>query len=114
MDYGKYCFDLSKKSKEARKKQHISETKEIRLSSKIDIHDFNTKVNHAIKFLKNGSKIKVSMRFRGREMGHSKIGYEVMKRFSEACSEFSSVERSARMDGRIMLMFLSSNIVVKK
>ncbi|MDR1467129.1 MAG: translation initiation factor IF-3 [Oscillospiraceae bacterium] len=109
MDYGKYRFEQSKKGKEAKKKQCIVETKEIRLSWKIDTHDFDTKVNHAKKFLKNGSKIKVSIRFKGRrEMNHPEMGYAVMEKFAQACSEVASVERSAKLDGRTMLMFLAS------
>ncbi|MDR0739117.1 MAG: translation initiation factor IF-3 [Oscillospiraceae bacterium] len=110
VDYGKYCFDQSKKYKEARKKQHILETKEIRISSKIDIHDFDTKVSHAVKFLKNGNKVKISLRFRGREIGHFQVAHRVMKKFAEACSEFGTVEKPAKVDGRSMFMFLSSNV----
>ena len=78
MDYGKYRFEQAKREKEARKNQHIVEIKEVRLSLNIDTHDFNTKVNHAMRFLKEGNKVKVSIRFRGREMGHPEIGTEIM------------------------------------
>jgi translation initiation factor IF-3 len=109
MDYGKYRFEQSKKGKEAKKKQYVVETKEVRLSWKIDTHDFNTKVDHAKKFLQNGNKIKVSIKFKGRrEMNHPEMGYAVMERFAQACSEVSSVERPAKLDGRTMLMFLTS------
>ena len=107
MDYGKYKFEKAKKEKEARKKQKIIETKEVRLSLNIDTHDFNTKLNNAIKFLKHGDKVKVSIRFRGREMGHSEFGYDLMTRFSEACEEYATVAKPPKLEGRNMVMFLS-------
>ena len=105
MDYGKYRFEQTKKEKESKKNQRIIETKEIRLSLNIDTHDFDTKANQAMKFLKTG--LKVSIRFRGREMAHPQIGEETMKKFAEVCSEFSSVEKPAKLEGRQMLMFLA-------
>lgn len=108
MDYGKYRFEQAKKEKEAKKNQRVVDIKEIRLSVNIDTHDFNTKVSHALRFVKNGDKVKVSIRFKGREMGHSEIGYEIMNRFSEACSEFAIVEKPAKLDGHNMLMFLAA------
>ena len=93
MDYGKYRFEQSKREKENRKNQRVIEIKEIRLSLNIDTHDFETKVNHAHKFLKAGNKVKVSIRFRGREMAHPQIGEVSMKRFAEACEEFATVEK---------------------
>lgn len=107
MDYGKYRFEQSKREKEAKKNQHIVETKEIRLSLNIDVHDFDTKVNHAQKFLKAGNKIKVSIRFRGREMAHTQLGLTPMQKFAEACSEFATIEKPAKLEGRQMLMFLT-------
>ncbi len=107
MDYGKYCFDKAKKEKEARKNQKVIETKEIRLSVNIDTHDFDTKVNHALKFLKSGNKVKVSIRFRGREMAHAHLGNGIMERFAEAVSELGTVDKPAKLEGRQMLMFLS-------
>ena len=107
MDYGKYRFEQSKREKEARKNQHIVDIKEVRLSLNIDTHDFNTKLNNALKFIKHGDKVKVSIRFRGREMGHPEIGLETMKRFAEACSEVAVVEKPAKLEGRQMLMFLT-------
>ena len=107
MDYGKYRFDMAKREKEAKKNQRIVETKEIRLSLNIDTHDFETKVNHAKKFLENGNKVKVSIRFRGREMAHPEHGLVTMSKFSEACQEFSSVEKAAKLEGRSMMMFLA-------
>ncbi len=107
MDYGKYRFEQAKKEKEARKNQRLVETKEIRLSLNIDVADFNTKAKHAMRFLQEGNKVKVSIRFRGREMGHPEIGLETMNRFAETCSEIGSVEKPAKMEGRNMLMFLA-------
>lgn len=107
MDYGKYRFEQAKKEKEARKNQRLVETKEIRLSLNIDTADFNTKAKHALRFLKEGNKVKVSIRFRGREMGHPEIGTDIMNRFAEACSELAVVEKPAKMESRNMLMFLA-------
>ena len=107
MDYGKYRFEQAKREKEARKNQHVVEIKEVRLSLNIDTHDFNTKLNNALKFIKHGDKVKVSIRFRGREMGHPEIGLETMKRFADACAEVAVVEKPAKLEGRNMLMFLA-------
>lgn len=107
MDYGKYCFDKAKKEKEAKKNQKVIETKEIRLSVNIDTHDFDTKVNHALKFLKAGNKVKVSIRFRGREMAHAHLGNGIMDRFAVAVEESGNVDKPAKLEGRQMLMFLS-------
>ena len=107
MDYGKYRFEQSKREKEARKNQQIVELKEVRLSLTLDVADFNTKAKHALRFLQEGNKVKVSIRFRGREMGHPEIGLETMKRFAEVCSEVAAVEKPAKMEGRNMLMFLA-------
>lgn len=106
MDYGKFRFEQQKKEKEARKNQHTVDIKEIRLSLNIDTHDFNTKLGHAQRFLSGGDKVKVSIRFRGREMGHPEIGYETMRKFAAACEEFANVEKPAKLEGRNMLMFL--------
>ena len=100
-------MDYGKREKENRKNQRVIEIKEIRLSLNIDTHDFETKVNHAHKFLKAGNKVKVSIRFRGREMAHPQIGEVSMKRFAEACEEFATVEKPAKLEGRQMLMFLA-------
>lgn len=109
LDYGKYRFEMSKREKESKKNQRTVEIKEVRLSINIDTHDFNTKVAHAQRFVKSGNKVKVSIRFRGREMGHPEIGFDIMKRFAESCSEFANVERPAKLDGKCMLMFLAPN-----
>jgi len=108
MDYGKYRFEQTKREKEARKNQHVIEIKEVRLSLKIDKHDFDTKANQAIKFLKAGNKVKVSIRFRGREMAHPENGRAIMDQFAEVCSEYGSVEKAAKLEGRQMLMFLAA------
>lgn len=108
MDYGKFRFEQAKREKEAKKNQRIVEIKEIRLSLNIDTHDFNTKVGHATRFLKDGDKVKASIRFRGREMGHPEQGHEIMKRFAEALSEIANVEKPSKLEGRNMLMFLAS------
>ena len=107
MDYGKYRFEQSKREKEAKKNQRIIETKEIQLSLNIDSHDFNTKANHAKKFLESGKKVKVSIRFKGREMAHTDHAYDPMERFALECSEVGVVEKPAKLEGRNMLMFLA-------
>ena len=107
MDYGKYRFEQAKREKEARKNQHTVNIKEIKLSLNIDTHDFNTKLRNALKFFAHGDKVKVSIRFRGREMGHAEYGYDTMKRFAEACQEVASIEKPAKLEGRQMLMFLA-------
>ena len=107
MDYGKYRFEQAKREKEAKKNQKVINIKEVQLSLKIDTHDFDTKKNAAIKFLTKGDKVKVSIRFRGREMGHSQFGYDLMERFANDCSEVSNVEKPAKLEGRNMLMFLA-------
>lgn len=107
IDYGKYRFLLAKKEKEAKKNQRVTDVKEIRLSLNIDTHDFNTKKKHAARFIKEGNKVKVSIRFRGREMGHPELGTEIMNKFADACSEFSNIEKPSKLDGRSMLMFLA-------
>lgn len=107
MDYGKYCFEQAKREKEAKKNQRIVDVKEIRLGLSIDTHDFETKGNHAKKFLQSGDKVKVSIRFRGRELGHPEIGTEIMSKFADYCSETAVVEKPAKMEGRNMFMFLA-------
>ena len=107
MDYGKYRFEQTKKEKESKKNQRIIETKEIRLSLNIDTHDFDTKANQARKFLATGHKVKVSIRFRGREMAHPQLGEETMRKFAEALSENCTLEKPAKLEGRQMLMFLA-------
>ena len=107
IDYGKYRFEQAKREKEAKKNQKTVEVKEIRLGLSIDVHDFETKGKHAMRFLDEGNKVKVSIRFRGRELGHPEIGLETMRRFAEYCADHGSVEKAAKMEGRNMLMFLA-------
>ena len=107
MDYGKYRFDMAKREKEARKNQRVVDIKEVRLSVNIDTHDFDTKVGHAKRFIAGGDKVKVSIRFRGREMAHTNLGIEIMERFAQACAETAAVEKAAKLEGRQMLMFLA-------
>ena len=107
MDYGKYRFEQAKKEKEARKNQHVVDIKEVRLGLNTDVGDFNTKVAQAKRFIQHGDKVKVNIRFRGREMGHPEKGIESMARFAEACEEFATVEKAAKLEGRNMLMFLA-------
>ena len=107
MDYGKFRFEQAKREKEARKNQRVMEIKEIRLSPGIDVNDLNVKGGHARRFLKGGDKVKVSVRFRGREVTHSSIGLELLKRFAEQCSEFGTIEKQPKLEGRHMHMFLA-------
>ncbi|MBE6633051.1 MAG: translation initiation factor IF-3 [Ruminococcaceae bacterium] len=107
MDYGKYCFERDKREKEARKKQQTVELKEIQLSCRIDTHDFETKVRHALRFLSDGNKVRVVMKFKGREMSHTEIGREVLAKFEEACSESGTVDKKPVLDGRFMSMVIS-------
>lgn len=108
MDYGKFRFEQAKREKEAKKNQKIIDIKEVRLSLNIDTHDFETKVGHAIRFLSGGDKVKVSIRFRGREMAHANLGNDIMKRFVEACAEWGTVEKMPKLEGRSMIMFLTA------
>ena len=107
LDYGKYRFEMQKKEKEAKKNQKVVELKEIRLSLNIDTNDFNTKVNQAAKFLQQGHKLKVSIRFRGREMAHTDIGRDLLNQFAEQCAEVANMDKSAKLEGRMMSIFLS-------
>ena len=107
MDYGKFRFERDKKEKEAKKKQQTVELKEIQLSCRIDTHDFETKARHAQKFLESGNKVRVVMRFRGREMSHVALGQEIMKKFEEACSGLGTVDKAPVLDGRMMSMVVS-------
>ncbi len=113
MDYGKFRFEQSKKLKEARKNQRVVEVKEIRLSSGIDVHDFNFKLRNGLKFLEDGDKVKVSVRFRGRQMAHTSIGEQQLLKFAEACKEVSSMERPPKLEGRSMTMLLTPKATVK-
>lgn len=107
MDYGKYCFEQTKREKEARKNQKVMEIKEVRMSSTIDTHDFNTKVNQAVKFLNSGDKIKVSVRFRKRAVAHPHLGEELLEKFKEAISGAGVVDKPIKMEGRSLVMFVA-------
>ena len=106
MDYGKFRFEQTKKEKEAKKNQHVTEIKEVRMSPGIDTNDFNVKVKNAQKFLKDGNRVKVTVRFRGREMAHTEIGKTLLVRFGEMCQDIANVDKEPKLDGRHMSMFL--------
>ncbi len=107
MDYGKFRFERDKREKEARKKQQIIDVKEIQLSCHIDTNDFNTKVNHARRFLTGGDKVKVLVKFKGRQMAHQDIGRELLAKFEQACADIGSVDKQPVLEGRAMTMFLA-------
>ena len=107
MDFGKYRFELQKREKENRKNQKVINIKEVQLSPSIDTNDFNTKCRNACKFLSKGDKVKVTVRFRGREVSHSEIGETLLERFAEGVKEVGSVDRPAKLEGRNMTMFLA-------
>lgn len=107
MDYGKYKYELTKKEKEAKKKQRVINVKEIRLTPNIEIHDLNVKAKRANEFLQNGDKVKVAVRFRGREMGHTEIGKVVLNDFAELVKDYGIIEKPAKLEGRNMTMFLA-------
>ena len=107
LDYGKYRYELQKKEKEAKKKQKVTQVKEIRLSTFIEDHDIQVKANTASKFLKDGDKVKVSLRFRGREKDYVARGMEVMDKFAEAVSEVGEIDRKPNFEGRSLTMILT-------
>ena len=107
MDYGKFRFDQLKKEKEARKNQRVVEVKEIRMSPGIDTNDFNVKLRSAMKFLRDGNRVKVTVRFRGREMAHTNIGEDLLRQFGQSCAEVANMEKNPKLDGRHMSIFLS-------
>jgi translation initiation factor IF-3 len=107
MDYGKFRFEQSKREKEAKKNQHIVEVKEIRMSPKIGQNDFNVKLKNGQKFLKDGDRLKVTVRFRGREMAHTNLGEELLKSFAASCAELAGLDKPPKLEGRNMSMFLS-------
>lgn len=106
LDYGKYRFEQTKREKEAKKKQKVIEIKEVRLSPNIEDHDMNTKAKMAAKFLQNGDKVKVSVRFRGREMTRTEVGRVVLDQFVQSIADVAEVEKPPKMEGRSMVMFL--------
>lgn len=106
MDYGKYRFEMAKREKENRKNQKVVSIKEVRLSPSIDTHDFETKLKSAVKFLRDGDKVKVTVRFRGREVHHSALGEELLERFAEGIKEVGTVDKKPKLEGRNMAMFV--------
>ena len=107
MDYGKYKYEMAKKEKEARKNQKVINIKEVRLSPHIEMHDLQVRARQANGFLQDGDKVKVSVRFRGREMGHQDIGKKVLEDFAELTKEHGFIDKPARMEGRNLVMFLA-------
>lgn len=107
MDYGKYRFEQTKRDKEAKKNQRIVEIKEVRMSPGIDVNDFNVKVRNAQRFLSDGNRVKVAVRFRGREMAHTDIGKRLLEKFAADCAEVATMDKEPKLDGRHMTMFLS-------
>lgn len=109
-DYGKLRFEQAKKDKEAKKNQHAVEVKEVRFGVNIDTHDFEVKARNAVRFLKEGNKVKVSVRFRGRELSHTSLGNDLLLRFAESISDYGVVEKAPKMEGRSMTMFLAKKV----
>jgi translation initiation factor IF-3 len=107
IDYGKFRFEKDKREKEAKKNQQVAKVKEVQLSCKIDTHDFNTRLSQAIKFLQGGDKVKVSIRFMGREMAHQQIGVQVVERFMEAIAEYGTSDKKPTIDGRFVSVLLT-------
>ena len=107
MDYSKFCFDQKKREKEAKRNQRVVEVKEVRMSPSIDTNDFNTKVKSAQKFLKEGNRVKVSVRFRGREMAHTNLGEKLLMEFAAECTDIAAMEKNPKLEGRFMSIFLA-------
>ena len=107
VDYGKYKYEQVRREKEAKKKQHVIEVKEIRLSPNIDTNDLNTKINNARKFLAKGDKVKITLRFRGREMAHMNQSKHILDDFAQALSDVAVIEKAPKVEGRSMTMFLT-------
>lgn len=107
MDYGKYRFDQAKREKETRKNQKVISIKEIRLTPSIDVGDIETKVKQARKFISSGDKVKVSLRFRGRELAHTEIGIPLLEKFAKNFEDIAVIEKQAKMEGKSMVMFMS-------
>ncbi len=107
IDYGKFRYEMARKEKEAKKKQKVIEVKEVRLSPNIDVNDLNTKTSAARKFLEKGNKVKVTLRFRGREMAHMNASRYILENFSEALSDVSGIDKPIKQEGRSLTIFLS-------
>ena len=110
MDYGKFRFEQAKRAKEAKKNQRVMEVKEIRMSPGIGDNDFNTKLKNAVKFLGDGDRVKVTIRFRGREMAHTDIGKDILRKFAEGCGEVGNMDKDPKLEGRNMSMFISPKV----
>ena len=108
VDYGKFCYEQKRKDKEAKKKQHVVEIKEIRLSPNIDTNDLNTKINAARKFLAKGDRVKMTLRFRGREMAHMANSKHILDDIAEELADAATVEKAPKVEGRTMTMFLAA------
>ncbi|MCL2619250.1 MAG: translation initiation factor IF-3 [Defluviitaleaceae bacterium] len=106
MDYSKFRFEQQKKEKEARKKQKTVDIKELRLSQNIDVHDINVKIKKCVEFLKDGAKVKITIRFRGREMSHTDGAYKILNKFAEDVAEFGAVEKAPKLEAKTLAMFL--------
>ena len=107
MDYGKYRFERDKKEKEAKKKQTVVEVKEVQLSCRIDTHDFETQVKHAHRFISEGNKVRVVVKFKGREMSHLDIGRDILEKFEQACADVGTVDKRPALEGRFMSMIIN-------
>ena len=114
MDYSKFRFEQSKKEKEARKKQRTIDIKEIRLSPNIDTHDINVKLKKATEFLKSGDKVKITIRFRGRELGRTEVAYVILNDLAQKLSEHGNIEKPPKMEARTMAMFMSPKTQAEK
>lgn len=110
MDYGKFKFEQTKREKEAKKNQKVVEIKEVRMSPSIDSNDFNVKLRNAQKFLADGDRVKVTVRFRGREMAHTEIGRDLLLKFAEQCAEIATMDKDPKLDGRHMSIFLAAKV----
>ncbi|KJS66503.1 MAG: translation initiation factor IF-3 [Peptococcaceae bacterium BICA1-7] len=114
MDFGKYKYEQSKREKEARKKQRIIELKEIKMRPNIEDHDFYVKVKNAVRFLKDGDKVKATMVFRGREIVHTQLGRQLLVRMAEELKDLCNIERQPKLEGKNMIMILSSKQDIKQ
>ncbi len=114
IDFGKYCYEQTKKEKEARKNQNVISIKEIQLTLKIDVHDIQTKASHAKKFLKSGDKVKVVVKYKGRELAHTELGFDIADRFVALLEDAAVIEKPAKIEGRNMILILAPNPALKE
>lgn len=114
LDFGKYLYTLEKEEKQARKKQHVVQIKEIKVTSKIKEHDYQTKLRSAIKFLERGDKVKLSMYFRGREMAHIDLGKRILQRYGQDLADLADVEKDSGLEGRMIVVLLNPKPNIKK